>query len=236
MTKRPLQSIIRLDRDLKLRDPILISGLPGIGFVGNIAVVQIIKKLNAEKIGEIYSPHFQDVTYSSSNGGIRRPTIELYTCNLPNNNRDLILLYGNTQPLTSYGQYEISEKILDKAHTFGCKLIVCLAGLRQEYVREQPRVFYIVSDFEIMDKVIFKGVNPFQGEVYGMAGLLVGLSRLKEIHGVCLLAETLGTYPDSSAAKAVLEKLSEIYGINLDVSDLGETTKEVSNNTESLPF
>ena len=234
MTKERPKSVIHVDRDLKLRDPILVSGLPGIGLVGNIAVVHTIKRLNAEKFGEVYSPYFQDAVFSSIQGSLRRPTIELHTCSLPESDRDWIILYGNTQPLTSYGQYEVSEKILDHARGLGCKVVVSLAGLRRDYVSEHPQVFCIASDFEIMDNVLPKGVNPLQGEVYGMAGLLVGLARLKEMHGLCLLAETLGIYPDPPAARAVLEKLSAIYGVQIDLSDLAETAKDVSKIMESL--
>ena len=232
MAKKP--SVIHIDKDVKLRDPLLISGLPGIGLVGNIAVAHMIRKLNAEKFGEVYSPYFQDAVFSSAQGNLSRPTIELHACNPPENDRDLIMVYGNTQPLTSYGQYEVSEKILDYTHTLGCKVIVSLAGLRRDYVGEHPQVFCIASDFEVMDKVLLHGVSPLQGEVYGMAGLLVGLTRLREMHGLCLLAETLGIYPVPSAARAVLEKLSAIYGFQLDLSDLAETAKEVSKSMGSL--
>jgi len=234
MTKRPSRSIIHVDRDPRLRDPILVSGLPGIGLVGNIAVVHIIRMLNAEKFGEVYSPYFQDVAFSSVQGSFRRPTIEFHACSLPSSDRDLIILYGNAQPLTSYGQYEVSEKIMDHARELGCKVVVSLAGLRRDYVGEHPQVFGIASDFETMDQALLKGVNPLQGEVYGMAGLLVGLAGLKEMHGLCLLAETLGMYPDPPAARAVLEKLSTIYGVQIDLSDLAETAKDVSKIMESL--
>jgi uncharacterized protein (TIGR00162 family) len=228
MSKRPSQSVIQIFKEPKLEKPILVSGLPGIGFVGSIAAVHIIRKLNAEKFGEVYSPYFQDSVYASLGGSMRRPTIELHACRPPNSHQDLIILYGNTQPLTSYGQYEVSKKIIDKVRALGCKVIVTLAGLRQEYVRQQPQVFCVASGFEIMDKILPTGVNPLQSEVYGMAGLLVGLARLNEMQGICLLAETLGIYPDPSAAKAVLEKLSVIYGFQLDLSDLTEAAKEVS--------
>jgi len=229
MTK-PLQSIIHIDSYPKLRDPLLISGLPGIGFVGNIAVVHIIKQMNAEKFGEVYSPHFQDVAYSSVDNGLRRPTIELHSCRLPSDARDLVILYGNTQPLSSYGQYEVSQKILSQVSELGCRSIISLAGLKQEYVKEQPQVFCVGSGFDAMDAVCARGVIPLQGEVYGMAGVLVGLAKLEGMQAVCLLAETLGLYPDASAAKALLEKINLAYGLHFDFSGLAETAKEVSAN------
>lgn len=233
MTKKP-QSVIHIGKDLRLRDPILVSGLPGIGLVGNIAAFHMIRRLNAERFGEVYSPYFQDAAFSSVEGSLLRPTIELHACSPPGSDRDLMVLYGNAQPMTSYGQYEVSEKVLDEVRKLGCKVIVSLAGLRRDYVGERPQVFCIASDFEVADRALFKGVNPLQGEVYGMAGLLVGLARLKGMHGLCLLAETLGILPDSPAARAVLEKLSAIYGFQIDLSDVAETAKDVSKTMQSL--
>ncbi len=229
MTK-PLQSILHIESRPRLRDPLLISGLPGIGFVGNIAVVHIIKQMKAEKFGEVYSPYFQDVSYSAVDNGLRRPTIELHSCKSPDNTRDLVILYGNTQPLSSYGQYEVSQKILSQVSEMGCRQIISLAGLKQEYVRERPQVFCVGSGFETMDAVCSKGVIPLQGEVYGMAGMLVGLAKLEGMQAICLLAETLGIYADASAAKALLEKINLAYDLQFDLSGLAETAKEVSAN------
>jgi proteasome assembly chaperone (PAC2) family protein len=81
-----------------------------------------------------------------------------------------------------------------------------------------------------MDAVCAKGVIPLQGEVYGMAGMLVGLAKLEGMQAICLLAETLGIYPDASAAKAVLEKIDLAYGLQFNLSGLADTAKEVSEN------
>jgi uncharacterized protein (TIGR00162 family) len=233
MTERPRRSIIVTSHDPSLNDPLLISGLPGVGFVGSIAVAHLIKVLKAQRFGEVYSPYFQDVAYSGADGSIRRPTIELYRCESPKG-RDLVLLYGNTQPMTNYGQYEVSGKLLDQAQKTGCSLVISLAGLRREYAGERPQVFYAASGLTSADPLLTRGVNPLQGEVYGMAGLLVGLARLRGIHAICLLAETLGLYPDPKAAKALLEGLSSVYGVETDLSDLAGTAKEVSESTLPL--
>ena len=41
---------------VKLHNPILIEGLPGIGLVGKIAAAHMIAELKAEKVAELYSP------------------------------------------------------------------------------------------------------------------------------------------------------------------------------------
>ena len=49
-----------------LNDPVLIEGLPGIGFVANITALQIIKELNAKLFAQIQSSAFQDEPESRS--------------------------------------------------------------------------------------------------------------------------------------------------------------------------
>ena len=232
MPTSPLPSVLQIEKNVQLRDPILIEGLPGIGFVANVAVSHLVRRLGAEKFGEVYSPHFQDGVFSTIGGGIRRPCIEFYASKVQD--RDLIFLYGNTQSLTRFGQYELSGRILDLVREMGCKEVVCFAGLRRDYLQESPRVFCTASDFAVLEHALRLGVEPIRGEVYGMAGLLIGLARLKGMQGLCLLAETTGFHPDALAAKAVLERFAELYGLRFDFSDLDEVAENIKRSFESM--
>ncbi|MEM2921064.1 MAG: PAC2 family protein [Candidatus Bathyarchaeia archaeon] len=213
----PLKSIVYTEKEIDCNSPILVQGLPGIGFVASIAVLHMVRKLGAVKFGEIYSPYFQDAVFATGEGDVRRPGIEMYFAK--SKSRDMILIYGNTQPLTRYGQYEVTGKILDIASSYKCGSLVSFAGLRKERVMGSPKVFCTASCFEMLEKALERDIHPMSGEIYGMAGLLIGLARLREMHGLCLLAETVGAL-DPRAAKAVLEKFCEIYNVILDLSDL----------------
>jgi proteasome assembly chaperone (PAC2) family protein len=96
-----------------LNDPVLIEGLPGIGFVANITALHLIKEFKPKLFAEIQSSSFQDLAISTSNGGTFFPTNQLYYYKGRDGERDLIILYGNTQALTTVGQYELCGKILD---------------------------------------------------------------------------------------------------------------------------
>ena len=61
-----------------LNDPILIEGLPGIGFVANIAAIHLIKELKAKRFVQIFSSSFQDFAITTGDGGARTPINELY--------------------------------------------------------------------------------------------------------------------------------------------------------------
>ena len=51
----------------KLENPVLLEGLPGIGFVANIAALHLIRELNAKAFAEIHSSAFQDLAVTMEN-------------------------------------------------------------------------------------------------------------------------------------------------------------------------
>ena len=72
------------------------------------------------------------------------------------------------------------------------------------------------------------------GHIFGIAGLLLGLSKLRNIKGMALLADTVGMSPDSNATKHVILALEKLLSINVDKSNLEDTAKEIRHNLE--PF
>jgi uncharacterized protein (TIGR00162 family) len=202
-----------------LRKPVLVEGLPGIGFVANIVGLHLVKELKAKIFCEIHSQFFQAIAFTTGKGYVRPPVNELYYAKTGADS-DLIILYGNTQASTVRGQYELSSKILDIAEMNGCRTIVTIGGLKRSSPPSTPRVFCTATDKETLKKVISLGASPFQGRVYGAAGLLLGLARLRGLSGYCILVETLGLYPDALAAKVALDFLSKSLSLPLNPSNL----------------
>jgi proteasome assembly chaperone (PAC2) family protein len=62
----------------KLKNPVLIEGLPGIGFVANVATLHLIRELKATRFAEIHCAAFQDLAVTTEGGGTRYPVNELY--------------------------------------------------------------------------------------------------------------------------------------------------------------
>ncbi|MEM2961150.1 MAG: PAC2 family protein [Candidatus Bathyarchaeia archaeon] len=205
-----------------LKDPVLIEGLPGIGLVANIAVAYLIRTLNAKLFGEIRSSHFHDVVITDRTGALNYPINQLYYYNGRKDERDLILLYGNTQSLTSSGQYELCGHILDITKSLGCRFVITLGGYRPGRSVTKPKLYFAASDSETAK--IARGLNAEVPKVhiFGFAGLLVGMCKLFGVKGLCLLVETPGNYPDKEAASELLRALSEILKIKIDLSGLGE--------------
>jgi uncharacterized protein (TIGR00162 family) len=217
-----------------LNDPILIEGLPGIGFVANITALHLIKELKAKLFAEIQSSAFQDLAISTGNGGTFFPTNQLYYHKGKDGERDFIILYGNTQALTTVGQYELCGKILDISEELGCKYILTVGGLKRDEKVEKPELYCTASDKETLQEALDLGAKVMKGHIFGVAGLLVGLCKLRNMRGLCLLAETSGLYPDAVATREVLKALRKMLHLKISLKNLGSAADETGNILKSF--
>ncbi len=218
----------------KLDRPVLIEGLPGIGFVANISALHLIRELDAKRFAEIRSSSFQDFAITAKNGEARFPINELYYHKGRMKERDLIILYGNTQALTTFGQYELSGQILDIAQELGCNYVITLGGLRVRERANTPKLYCTASDPQTLDKTLSLGAKKIRGQIFGLAGLLVGLGKLRGMRGFCLLAETPGFYPDVSAAREVLNAVCKVLNLEVDLSRLDVAAEATRGILESF--
>ncbi|MEM1550765.1 MAG: PAC2 family protein [Candidatus Bathyarchaeia archaeon] len=227
--------IIEIEK-VDAKNPILIEGLPGLGMVGRIAVKYLIKHLKARKIAELYSPHFAYyVIVDSDNGSVTLLKNEFYYWKNEYGNHDLILLTGDSQAQTIDGQYEVAETILKYAKKKNVKLIITIGGYRKEVVGT-PSVFASATDLEVLKRALEAGSvsSPAGNPIVGIAGLLLGLAKLKGISGACLLSETPGYMPDPRAAKSALTIISRMLDLRLDLTDLDREISKIAQLEEEL--
>ncbi|MEJ5327385.1 MAG: PAC2 family protein [Candidatus Bathyarchaeia archaeon] len=218
----------------KLNDPILIEGLPGIGFVANIACLHLINELKAKRFAEVVSASFQDFAVTTDAGGVRSPVSELYYYKRGDGGRDLIIWYGNTQALTTFGQYELCGKVLDIAQELGCRFVISIGGFRKEEVQPVPGLYSAATDSETLKDALALGSKIMVGHIFGIAGLLIGLGRLRDLRGFALLVDTPGMYPDVNATRYALTALGKYLNLNLDLSKLDATLEQTKKLLE--PF
>ncbi|MBK5132851.1 PAC2 family protein [Candidatus Bathyarchaeota archaeon] len=207
----------------QLKDPILVEGLPGIGFVANISALHLIKELNAKLFARIVSASFQDISITADAGAARSPLNELYYVKRENCDHDLIIWYGNTQALTTFGQYELCGKVLDIVKDLGCHFVISIGGFKKKEVKQIPIVYCAATDKETIKTVLDLGTKLMVGHIFGLAGLLIGMGRLRDIVGFSLLVETQGMYPDSNAARYALTVLSKYLNLTVGFADIEKT-------------
>jgi len=225
---------IEIHEKPKLNDPILIEGLPGIGFVANIAALHLINELKATRFAEIVSASFQDFAVTTETGGARSPINELYYYKRSDGGRDLIIWYGNTQALTTFGQYELCGRVLDIVQELGCRFVISIGGFKQEEVKTTPTIYCAASDNETLNDALGLETKIMVGHIFGIAGLLIGLGRLRNLKGFALLVDTVGMYPDASGARCALSALSKYLQLDIDLSRLDAATEETKKILESF--
>ncbi len=211
----------------KLRNPILVEGLPGIGNVGRVAAGYLVSELKMKKFAELYSPHFLPLVLINEDSVANLLKCEFYYKN------NIVVLTGDTQSISPEGHYEVCEKILDFCEKIGVKEIITLGGFAEGKIVEEPRVIGAVNDKALLKKyekfgIVF-GKEHQIGTIMGASGLLIGLSKNRNIPGVCLMGETLGLplMTDPKAADALLHVLAKVLNVKLDLSKLEKTIKEM---------
>jgi len=217
--------VLKILEEPKLKNSILIEGLPGIGLVGKLAGDHILDELKAKKFAEIYSPFFPPQVNIQEDNSVKLVSMEFYYRKGKKN--DLIILVGDFQGITPDSQYRIAEKTLDLAERFNVEEVFTLGGLGTGSITKEPKVYGAVTHPELVDKlkkagVVFRGT----GAIFGASGLLLGLGVQRDMKAICLMGETHGQIIDAKAAEAVLTVLTKLLGIKIDMTELEKKAKE----------
>jgi len=223
----------------QLDNPILIEGLPGIGNVGKLAVEHLIDTIDATKFAEFYCKDFPPQVFINPDGTIELVKNEFYYWKSEEEEqRDIILLTGDYQGLSSQGQYELVDQILEFTKKLGVKEIYTLGGYGLGQEIKKPKVLCATTHKTLVNKMkkhgaVFKKNEP-GGGIVGASGLLLGLGKLKGFKGVCFMGETPGYLVDPNSAKAVLKIIQSITNIEIDFSALEEKAKEIEQIAQQL--
>lgn len=228
---------IRKIEDVKIKNPILIEGLPGIGNVGKIAMDFMIDNLKPKKIYEIHSDGFPHAVFVNEQNLVDLPTIRIFHKKIKN--QDYLFLAGDVQPIDEASCYEFCNKILDIMQELKAKEVITLGGIGLQKVPENPQVYCTGNTKKIIDKYKSQSLNcniyGIVGPIMGVSGLLVGLAKYREIPSIAMLAETFGhpTYVGIKGAGALLNVLNKKLELGLDLSQINKDIKDVDTEIKS---
>jgi hypothetical protein len=241
---------VKLLKEPKLKNPVLICGWPGIGNIGLIAVDTLRIKVNAEEFGEIESWNFFYPRKVKIEEGLlvdlEFPTNRFYFKKLKT--RELIFFIGEEQPSGDKKAYQIGETVLDIAIRFGCQRIFTSgAAVAQIHHQMKPRVWAVPNKKELINEVrryentvLMSEIEgrSNQGYITGLNGLLIGMAKERGLEAICLMGEFPVYIPRSlpypKASKSVLEVLTKILGIEIDLSRLEKWAQETERRIEEL--
>jgi len=208
------------------KDPVLVCGMPGSGYVGKLAVDHLVEAFKGKKFTEAYSNEFPPHGNVREDGVVEPIRGEFYMCKT-GQERDLLVFTADAQPATTNGEYELSEWVLKQAKRHGAKLVVSLAAYITGAFAAEQRVFGAATTTELNARMGAQGVKIMkEGAISGMNGIITGMAKFHGMEGACLLGETSGYLVDPVASEAVLDSLSRTLGISIDLTTLRDKATE----------
>lgn len=218
--------IIEKKKLRKLRGGVLLTGLPGIGLIGQVVGRYLVEELKAEKVATLVSPHFPHQVFMTKKGGMRLIRNSFYIHR--GRKHDLLVLVGDIQAMSSVGQYEVAGAMLDYCQKLGVKEIVTIGGYSTGKISEERRIFAVSTSDALRSRLRKYGIifGEARGSIVGAAGLLPALGRLRGLEGSCIMGETHGGYVDTASARQIVVFLSKYLEMHIDVKKLDAQAKE----------
>ncbi|MFH0970972.1 MAG: PAC2 family protein [Candidatus Micrarchaeota archaeon] len=202
---------IREVEKLKLKNPIMIEGFPGIGMIGTISASYLAEKLGMRVVGYISSSHFPPI--AAIHDYVPVSPARIYASEKYN----LIVLFSEFV-IPSEVAYALSQKILKYAKEKGCKEIYSLAGIASD--APQDKIFGIGSTPQAVERLKKAGVEVIkEGATQGVSGLLIAECASEKFQAANLLVQTSQPMEPKGSAK-LLTKLSEMIKVPIDVKPL----------------
>lgn len=216
--------------ELKLKNPVLIEGLPGIGNVGKIAADFIIEELDGKKVFDVFSYSMPHSVFVNEDNLVELPKIEIFHVKAKKN--DILIISGDMQPIDEESSYEFSDQILDLCMKLKIKEVITLGGVGLQEMPIKPKVYCTGNNHDTIKKYSDKTkmktkVYGIIGPIMGVSGLLVGLADKKNIGAISILAETLGhpMFLGIKGAKEMLKNLDKKFEFGIKISKLNKEIK-----------
>ncbi len=226
--------ITKKSKQAKLKNAILIAGLPGIGNVGKITADFLVEELKAKEIFKINSSYFPHSVFISEESILEMPTVSIHIVKSgKKTKRNIILLTGDVQPMEEQASYEFCDKIIEIVKNLGCEEIVTVGGIGLPGEPKKPKVYGVASDKKTKlswektsDKIRFKDNQA--ATIVGATGLLLGLGKYHGLSGISLLCETVGHpyHLGLNEAIYILNILKKSFGLKVDLNKIKKEIKK----------
>lgn len=207
-----------------LSNPIMIAAWPGMGYLAKISADYLKRRLKATLFAEITYYH-NVLIYNEGLAELAPLKHKLYACS----EKDLIICVGDAQPSTPEESIRLAEQIADIAKDLGVKRIYTMAAYPND-MYDEPQVYGIYTEEKMRPELEKVGVKIIESEgaVNGLNGVMIGAAKLRGIEGACLMGDiTYANVPQHMSSKAVLERLSDLLGLEIDTEQLSVRAKKI---------
>ena len=212
--------MVEIKLNKKPKNPAIIEGFPGIGFIASITTEFLIEHLKAEKIGKI---EFNEQTpvVAIHNSKVVEPFGIFYS-----KKYNLIILHA-INPVNNI-EWKITDAIEQLVKTLGAKEIISIEGVAS--VNKDVNTYYFSKKFSKKFNKI--NIQPLkEGIVMGVTASIILRDTLPSS---CIFIETHSQLPDSRAAAKVIETLDKYLGLEIDFKPLLQKAEEFESKLKTL--
>jgi len=236
-----MKDLVKLYARPKLNSPNMLTAWPGVGNVAIIVATYLERKLAFKELGEVEASHFFDpigvIVRDNVVEAPQFPQSKFYYWKNKGKGSDVILFIGDDQP-TAKG-YELANCVLEVGLRFQVKRIyTCAAALTHIHHTEQPRVWGAATSQQVTEDLKrYDLVQRGNLQIAGLNGLMLGVAKERGIEGVCLLGEVpmyATRIQNPMAALVVLEVLTKMLGIKVDMAELAQLASETKEKMRQI--
>jgi proteasome assembly chaperone (PAC2) family protein len=231
-------------KELKIKTPILIEGMPGIGNVGKIAMDIIIEETKATLWKSFFSNDMPNSVFVNEDNLIDLPRIGLYHKRIKN--QDYLFLTGDIQPTSESSSYEFCSIITKIFAELKGRHVITLGGIGLAEIPENPKVYITGNNKQFLEQTITQlnrkklaietKIYGVVGPILGVSGLLLGVTKKNGINAYSLLSETFGhpIYIGLKGAKSILAVLDKNYSLGISFKKLDKEIMHIDAQSKGL--
>ena len=223
-----------LHRTPRLKKPVMLAAWPGVSDVAMEVAAYLLDRMDAKEFAELNpAEFFTPVGIQVRDNVVQVPVFpvnKFYLIKTPKGKSDIIVFCGEAQP--DHNHYELAKEVLDVAERFKVKRIYTCAAAMVQHSVQKSRVLAAATDSKLVGELKqfdITLVGDFQ--IRGLNGLLLGAARERGMEGICILGETpqyAAEMPNPIASHAVLGALSQIFGLDIDLSEIAKEAKQMA--------
>lgn len=214
---------------------ILVEGLPGVGHVGHLVAEHLVASLPSTLVAQVHSPDFPPQALVEHDGTARLVGYRIWSVAQEADAPALLVLTGDTQPLSAHGQFEITAAILERVAAAGVDTVYTLGGVPGPGA---PEVLGAGSDPATVSRLQEAGARSEgpgpEGGIFGASGVFLGLAGLRGMSAGCLMGRSGKSPVDVPAATSLLAVLGRLLGRRLPTDGIDEVAASVGRRLDAL--
>lgn len=206
-------------------NPVVVEAFPSKGYVSSIAAFYLIKEAGFKQIGSIRASELENFVVVHE-GEIMRP-IRIYAKD------DIVLVFSEIIIFPSLIS-EFSREFTRWMGEINARKVITLASILGVEVEEGHKILGVATSGELKEEIRKLGIEELK------EGILTGLSSNLSLHcgeesipSISLLVQTQYV-PDAIAASNLLEILSNLLNLDVNVEKLRETGKQFEERFEEM--